>query len=148
MTHIIDILFRKSHDKIHIDVVKAKTSGQFKAFDRLVNGMMTSDNIQCLLLHRLRIDGDTADSVITQHLKLLLRDGIRSSCLYGKFDTMAKIKAAADLADQTVKLIRFQRRRCTSADIDGVQLLVIILRCHIIEFLLQSIQIRIHLISP
>ena len=68
MTHILEIFLRKSHDQIHIDIVKTKTSRQFETLNRLFYRMMTANDMKCLLLHRLWIDGNTADSVVTQHL--------------------------------------------------------------------------------
>ena len=40
---ILDGLFRKSHDQIHVDIVKANLPGQFETVDGLLHRMLTAD---------------------------------------------------------------------------------------------------------
>ena len=148
MTHILEIFLRKSHDQIHIDIIKAQTSRQLKTLNRLFYRMMTANDIKCLLFHRLRIDGNTTDSIVAQHLQLFLCDRIRASGFHSKLDAAAQIKTATDFTNQAIQLIWLQCRRCSSTDINGIQFLMIILYCHIVDFFLQRIQICIHLLFP
>ena len=129
-------------------MIKAKLSCELKALDRLLHRVMPPDQVKCLLLHGLRIDGDTADAVLAQNLQLLLGDGVWSSRLHRKFHTIGKIKAALDLADQAVELVRLQRRRCSATYIYGIELLMVKTLCGEINLLFQGIQIRIYLFPP
>ena len=110
--------------------------------------MMTSDQIERFLLHCLRIDGYTADAILSQHQKFFFRDGIRPSCFHRKFQTISQIKTAPDLADQTIQLVWLKCGRCPSPDIDRVQFAMIILCGNIIQFLFQCVQICINLCFP
>ena len=88
MTHILQILIWKPHDQIHVNIVKAQLSCKPEAFHGLLHRVMSSNDIQCLLLHGLRVDGDTADSMLAQYLKLFSGNGIRSSCLHRELQAM------------------------------------------------------------
>ena len=77
-----------------------------KCFFYLIYGVTSADDLQCLLVHGLGIDGDSVNAVIQQHLKLLSGDAVRSARFHGKFLQMLRIKLTLDPGQQTVQLIR------------------------------------------
>ena len=54
--HIFRRLPRQSGNQIHIDILKAEFPGQTKRLHHILHCMPSSYQIQCLLLHGLRID--------------------------------------------------------------------------------------------
>ena len=53
--YIIECLLRKSHDEIHVYVVKAQLTCELEAIYRIVYRVVSSYYIKCLLLHGLWI---------------------------------------------------------------------------------------------
>ena len=63
MFYIIQIFPRKSHDQVHIDVVKAKFSCNVELFFYIFYCMTAADEIQGLLVHGLWVNRNTADAM-------------------------------------------------------------------------------------
>lgn len=54
--YIIECFLGKSHDEVHVYVVKAQLTRELEALYRIVYRVVSSYYIECLLLHGLRID--------------------------------------------------------------------------------------------
>ena len=63
---------RKTCDQIHIDIVESQFSCQMENADYIFHCVTSSDHIQCLLLHGLWIDGNSANSMLSD---LIMMDG-------------------------------------------------------------------------
>ena len=61
---------------------------QQEFFLHILHRMTASDEVKRRLLHRLRIDGNTGNAVIPEHLQLFARDAVRTSRLNGKFNCL------------------------------------------------------------
>ncbi len=83
--------------------------------------MVASDDPQRFLLHRLRIHADSRDGMPAERPELFLRDAVRPSRLDREFLNRAHIKILLNRAAEAVQLLRLQRGRRPSADVDRVQ---------------------------
>ena len=117
-------LTRKPDDQIHINIVKSKRPCKGKGLLRLLDGMLSSDQIKRFLVHRLRVDRDAADAMIPQHLQLFCRNAVRTSGFHRKLPEPAVVKSFLQLCQKAIQLFRLQRRRSASADVDCIQLLI------------------------
>ena len=88
LADIVDRLLRQTHDQVHIDIVKSQLPRQQEFFLHILHRMTASDEVKRRLLHRLRIDGNTGNAVIPEHLQLFARDAVRTSRLNGKFNCL------------------------------------------------------------
>ena len=60
MRHFFPVLARQTNDQIHVDVVETKVTRHAELLFNLLHRMMASDQIQCLLVHRLRVNRNTS----------------------------------------------------------------------------------------
>ena len=100
--HICPCLTRKSCDQIHIDIIKSKLSCHAKNAFYIFNGMLSSDQIQCLLLHRLWIDRNSRHRISADHFQLFSRNAVRSACLHCKLFQFRQIKTVPDCSEKAI----------------------------------------------
>ena len=66
----------------------------------------SADQIQCFLIHRLRINRNTINMVFSQYLQLILRNAVRSSGFHSFLTDMRQIKILFQTGQKTVHLSR------------------------------------------
>ena len=118
----MDIFTRKTYDQIHINVIKSQLSCQMEGFFCLIYGMLTSDDLQCFLIHGLWIYRNSCYRIFTDCFQFLACDAVRSSSLYSKFSKSLKSESLSYCIQQLTDLMRKQCSRCTAANINGIQL--------------------------
>ena len=148
MLHFRDILTWKAHDQIHVNVVKPGFSCQMKCIFCLLYRMTSADDIQGLLIHGLRIYGNSGNRKFPDCLKFLQRNTIRSSCLNCKFLQFLTGKIFRDRAKKSPKLIRFQSGRCSTANINRIQFPIFHHLGNSLDFFDQCIQIIFYIFTP
>ena len=70
---------RQSQDQIHIDIIKSKLTCEVEDLFYIFYRMLSSDKIQCLLLHCLWVDRDAGYRIFADYLKFFLCDTVWSS---------------------------------------------------------------------
>ena len=141
----MNIFTRKSHDQIHIDIVKSQLSCQMECFFCLVYRVFSSDDLQSFLIHGLWVYRNPCYRIFTDCLQLLACDAVRSAGFYCKFCQSLKSKGFSHCVQQLTDLVRKQCGRCTAADIDGIQLSALHHKRSLSYFFAESFYI---LISP
>ena len=121
VAYLVCSLPGKTDDQVHIDIVKSHSAREPELLDCLFYRVFPADQIQRLLIHGLRIDGNAAHRIFLKHAELILRDRIRTSCLHGKFCQVMQIKLPVENRQQLIKTLRRDRGRRAAADIDRVQ---------------------------
>ena len=119
--HILQRLLGKSHDQIHIDVVKAQLPGHVKFLLHHVHSVAASDEIQGLLVHSLGIDGDAGDAVGLKNRKLLPGDAVRPSRLHGKFQGMLRVKQLLHTFQKPIQFLCLQGCGSPASYVDRIQ---------------------------
>ena len=110
--------------------------------------MLSSDQIQCLLLHRLWIDRNSRHRISADHFQLFSLNAVRSACLHCKLFQFRQIKAVPDCSEKAIQLSRLQCRRSSSTDIHCIRFPLSRHPAKCFQFLDQCIQIGIYLIFP
>ena len=150
MLHHRFVLTWKSHDQVHIDIIKATLSCKFKRLLCFLYRMSASDDIQCLLVHGLWIYRNPRDRVISDHHQFFSGDTVRSSCLDRKFHKVLAVKMFHKGIKQDFQLFWFQSSRCSASDVDSVQFFTLLshnLRDSF-DFFAQSLKIQIYPVLP
>ena len=114
---------RKTCDQIHIDIVESQFSCQMENADYIFHCVTSSDHIQCLLLHGLWIDGNSANSMLSDHSQLVLSNAVRSSGFDRIFFQMFKGKMFFQETQNPVHLLCTQGCRCTASHINRIKML-------------------------
>ena len=122
---ILVTFFRKSGDQIRIDDRYTALLGNIKGFVDIFHRMFSADQIQSLLLRRLRIDTDAVHTVIQKHADLILCNGVRPPCLNGELSDLGKVKALFRSGQQLVQLFGIERRRRSATEVNGFDLVMI-----------------------
>ena len=102
---------RKSEYDIGVNVVHSDFSCKRKSFDNIFDRMSSSDDIQRLLIHRLRIYRNTRYVMGFQYSKLININRIGSSGFHCKLFKFSHIDIPFDHAKQLIKLACVKRCR-------------------------------------
>ena len=120
--HIAELLAGQAQDNIHIDIVEAGSPGHLERTDRVLHGMPSPDQVERLLIHRLRIHGYSGDPMLFQDFQLLHGNGIGSPCLDSAFEASAKIIILLRCCKEPVELLRRKGRRSPPSHIKSDRL--------------------------
>ena len=115
------IFSRQTNNQIHIDVVKTTLSCKHKCLLCFLYCMTSSNNIQRFLIHRLWIYRNPCNRIIADHHQLFSGNTVRSSCFNRKFCKILAAKILHQCIQKDFQLLRFQRCRCTSSNINRIQ---------------------------
>ena len=150
MSDHLSVLTRKSHDKIHIDIIKATFSCEQKCLFRFLYSMTASDNIQCFLIHGLRIYRNPCHRIIADHPQFFSGDTVRPSGFYGKLCKVMAIEVLHKGIKQDFQLFCLKCRRCSASDIYSVQFFTLLFHYfrNSFNFLTESFQIKIYSVFP
>ena len=99
---------------------KSHLTGQVESVFDLLYGMFSADNVQCLLVHSLGINGNPVNVMIKKYLQLLSGNAVRTACFHRKLLQVFCVETALDLGQQTIQLIRLQCGRCAASNVNGI----------------------------
>ena len=116
------ILARKAYDQIHVNIVKSLLSCQFKCLLCIFYRMLPADQIQSGLIHSLWIYRNPGNRKSMDRCKFFFCNAIRPACFHSKFKKSIISKLTAQTIQQPLQLIRLQCSRCSSANINRIQL--------------------------
>ena len=117
VAHILQRFARKPGDNIHIDILKTFRSGQLEGPTDIRRCMSPADDLQCFLVHGLRVDGNPVHTMSLQHRQLLPVQTVRSPGFHRVFGNTLLSEELLYIIQQPIQFICRKGRRCSPADI-------------------------------
>ena len=110
----------------------------------VLHRMASADAFKSFLVHSLRIDRNTVDTINFHEPQFFLRDSIRTTRFHSIFHIFCGREQFLHFLQQTFQLFLCQRGRCAAADVDIFQTEVLGVFCQIFHFFEHGIQILVH----